>query len=96
MILRPYQEIDLKNIVSLLESGEKLVYRLDTGGGKTIVLTHVIKDHLEKGGRVLVLAYRERLLTQMKDRLSDIGVDSKILMKNEEIEENDKVLLSTM
>ena len=48
MILRPYQEIDLSNIVSLLESGEKLVYRLDTGGGKTIVLTHVIKDHLEK------------------------------------------------
>lgn len=96
MILRPYQEIDLKNIVSLLESGEKLVYRLDTGGGKTIVLTHVIKDHIEKGGRVLVLAHRERLLTQMKDRLSDIGVDCKILMKNEEIEENDKVLLSTM
>lgn len=96
MILRPYQEIDLENIVSLLESGEKLVYRLDTGGGKTIVLTHVIKDHLEKGGKVLVLAHRERLLTQMKDRLSDIKVDSKILMKNEEIEENDKVLLSTM
>lgn len=96
MILRPYQEIDLKNIVSLLESGEKLVYRLDTGGGKTIVLTHVIKDHLEKGGKVLVLVHRERLLTQMKDRLSDIGVDCKILMKNEEIEENDKVLLSTM
>ena len=96
MILRPYQEIDLKNIISLLESGEKLVYRLDTGGGKTIVLTHVIKDHLEKGGRVLVLAHRERLLTQMKDRLSDIGVNSKILMKNEEIEESDKVLLSTM
>lgn len=96
MILRPYQEIDLKNIVSLLESGEKLVYRLDTGGGKTIVLTHVIKDHLEKGGKVLVLAHRERLLTQMKDRLLGIGIDSKILMKNEEIEENDKVLLSTM
>ena len=96
MILRPYQEIDLKNIVSLLSSGEKLVYRLDTGGGKTIVLTHVIKDHLEKGGKVLVLAHRERLLSQMKDRLLDIGINSKILMKNEEIEENDKVLLSTM
>ena len=96
MILRPYQEIDFKNIVSLLESGEKLVYRLDTGGGKTIVLTHVIKDHLEKGARILILAHRERLLSQMKDRFSDIGVDSKILMKNEEIEENDKVLLSTM
>lgn len=96
MILRPYQEIDLKNIVSLLESGKKLVYRLDTGGGKTIVLTHVIKDHLEKGGRVLVLAHRERLLTQMKDRLLSISINSKILMKNEEIEENDKVLLSTM
>lgn len=96
MILRPYQQIDLENIISLLSSGEKLVYRLDTGGGKTIVLTHVIKNHLEKGGKVLVLAHRERLLTQMKDRLLDIGVDSKILMKNEEIEENDKVLLSTM
>ena len=96
MILRPYQEIDLKNIVSLLSSGEKLVYRLDTGGGKTIVLTHVIKDHLEKGGKVLVLAHRERLLMQMKDRLSDIGLGSKILMKNEEVEYSDKVLLSTM
>lgn len=96
MILRPYQEIDLENIVSLLSSGEKLIYRLDTGGGKTIILTHVIKDHLEKGGKVLVLAHRERLLTQMRERLLDIGINSKILMKNEEIEESDKVLLSTM
>ena len=72
MRLRPYQEEAKKAILKDFESGrQRTLLSLPTGTGKTIVFSSVLDERLRQGGRGLVIAHRDELLTQAQQKLWD-------------------------
>lgn len=72
MRLRPYQQEAYDNTISLWNKGtQNVLIVLPTGTGKTIVFSHLIK-HMSTYGRVLVLADRDTLVWQAKDKIERI------------------------
>ena len=79
MQLRPYQEKCLESIVSEARQGVvRQVMVLATGTGKTIIFGHLPSKVRDKGKKTLILAHREELLTQAKDKLLKIDATLKI------------------
>jgi len=66
--LRPYQSEAVAGIRNALEANRSTLIVLPTGAGKTRVFSEVIH---EWPGRVLVLAHRDELLQQAKDRIAE-------------------------
>lgn len=68
--LRPYQHEALDAIVDFYGKGiSKQLVVLPTGAGKTVIFTH-LPHHLNNCLPMLILAHREELLYQAKDKLS--------------------------
>lgn len=68
--LRPYQEEAVSSVMSEWEAGhKKTLASMPTGTGKTVVFAEVAEKEAERGGKVLVLAHREELLTQARDKI---------------------------
>ena len=69
MPLRPYQsEAKDSTIMGFDEVGKQLVV-IPTGGGKTILFAHLADHYASKGKKTLILAHREELLVQAKDKI---------------------------
>lgn len=78
--LRPYQSDAIKAVTEKWETEhehEALIV-IPTGGGKTVIFCQITQDELNKGGRVLILAHRNKLLQQAQDKLSKFGILSNI------------------
>lgn len=70
MKLRPYQEQAVGSIFKSWEEFDKTLLVLPTGTGKTVCFAKVAQESLDKnGGKVLVLAHREELLLQARDKI---------------------------
>lgn len=69
MDLRPYQLAAKKGIYCSWEKFKKTLAVLPTGTGKTIVFSHISKEEVEQGNRVLILAHRDELIRQAADKL---------------------------
>lgn len=84
MELRPYQ-IEAKNaVLEEYEKGRKrTLLVLPTGTGKTVVFSSVLDEQLKKGGRGLILAHREELLSQAQDKLFQTTGRSSAIEKGE-------------
>ena len=67
MKLRQYQEEAIQAIESGWNEYQKQLLVLPTGCGKTIVFSQVAKDRTDKG-RVLILAHRDELIEQARDK----------------------------
>lgn len=80
MILRPYQEEAVNNTLGAFHQHDSVLAVMATGLGKTVFFSHVAKDFMNRG-RVMVLAHREELITQAKDKLQRVtGIDADIEM----------------
>jgi len=67
--LRPYQQEALDSIKSFIENNvTRQLVVLPTGAGKTVIFTH-LPQHIDNALPMLILAHREELLTQAKDKL---------------------------
>jgi len=67
--LRPYQQEALDSIKSFMENNiTRQLVVLPTGAGKTVIFTH-LPQHIENSLPMLILAHREELLIQAKDKL---------------------------
>ena len=65
--LRPYQRAAVEAVLAARRAGKRrLLVHLPTGAGKTVIFSHLAR--LAKR-QVLVLAHREELLTQARDKL---------------------------
>lgn len=64
MSLRPYQKKAKFDISSAWCADDIVFLVLATGGGKTVIFTDVIKDHVLDGKRVMLIAHREELINQ--------------------------------
>lgn len=76
--LRPYQEQSVINVNNTLRDGDRsALVVIPTGGGKTIIFSAIIESEVERGGRVLILAHRNKLLEQAHDKLlNSCGIDA--------------------
>ena len=65
--LRPYQREAIEAVLAARRSGaRRMLFCLPTGAGKTVIFSHLAQLARRQ---VLVLAHREELLTQAKDKL---------------------------
>lgn len=75
MQLRPYQVDAVASLRERIGAGaRRVLFVLATGGGKTVVFSHVIASALAKGTRTLVLAHRRELIDQAVSKLLASGV----------------------
>lgn len=78
--LRPYQKDAVDSVLQEWRKGNRrTLLQLPTGTGKTIVFADVAKKEVEQGGRVLVMAHRDELLSQARDKIkAATGLDSSL------------------
>lgn len=55
---------------------------MPTGGGKTVIASHIMRSLDQRAWRILVLAHREELIKQMSNKLHDYGVQHGIIMSD--------------
>lgn len=71
MSLRPYQAKLKDDIYAQWQQGDRSVLaQAPTGSGKTHLFSDIATDITSQGGRVLVLAHREELITQAHGKLT--------------------------
>lgn len=80
--LRDYQRAAIDAVSSAWDRGIKRpAVVLPTGVGKTVILSHMIAEHLALGGMIgkaLVIVHREELINQTVAKLHDVAPDLKV------------------
>src|SRR5687767_9762670 len=81
--LYPYQEQDLHKLFTKLSetaAGQRILYQLPTGGGKTRVFSEIAKWFINTYNRnVIVLTHRVELCNQTSATLKKLGVSNRII-----------------
>lgn len=73
MRLRAYQKEQIDSTFRAWAEGyRRVMAQLPTGGGKTILFSHISRSFIEEGEGVLVIAHRKELIVQAKDKLETI------------------------
>jgi len=71
--LRDYQQALVQQVFALWHSGKRRVMlQLPTGSGKTVLFSAIAHEFTTRGEGVLVLAHREELLTQAREKLEAV------------------------
>src|SRR5947199_10386687 len=79
--LRAYQSEALNAVCDAYRSGKRrVIVSLPTGTGKTVVFAH-FPNVLKMKTRLLVLAHREELLLQARDKFRSIDPDSQVAIE---------------
>ena len=74
--LRPYQLEAVQRVrLAFLEGHRAVLFVLPTGGGKTVVFSHIAQQAAARGNRIAVLVHRAELLEQASRALADLGVE---------------------
>ena len=76
--LYPFQQEAVEAVRKEFDDGRKhTLLVLPTGCGKTVTFSEWLRQQVLKGGRGLILAHREELLTQAAQKLKSVtGLDS--------------------
>jgi DNA repair protein RadD len=81
--LRPYQHQAVEQIRQAYRQGHRAVlFVLPTGGGKTVVFSHIAEQAAARGNRICVLVHRQELLRQASASLSALGVRHGLIAAN--------------
>jgi len=73
--LRPYQQQAVHDLRAAFRAGHRAVlFVLPTGGGKTVVFSHIAQQTAGRGNRIAVLVHRVELLEQASRSLDALGV----------------------
>ena len=73
--LRPYQQQAVAEIRQAYQQRHRSVlFVLPTGGGKTVVFSHIAEHAAAKGSRICILVHRQELLRQASASLRGLGV----------------------
>lgn len=77
--LRTYQQAAVEFVYNTfyVKNKKSAIVVLATGLGKTIVIAAIVENVINKGGRVLILAHRNKLLQQAHDKImAATGIDA--------------------
>lgn len=87
--LRPYQQTAVNRIIEHWKTNRSALLVQATGTGKTIVFSEVAKKVVQNNGRVLILAHRDELINQARDKILiaqdlETGIEKASLYAGEE------------
>ena len=71
MSLWPFQQTDVGRLREAIAKHGSAIYKLPTGGGKTVVAAEIARLATDKGSRTLFLVHRRELVRQSVDTLTD-------------------------
>lgn len=71
--LRGYQAEAVSACMKAWKEHRRILLVLPTGAGKTITFAAIVKRAVDRGHRVLILAHREELLEQARDKLRAVA-----------------------
>jgi len=87
MQLRPYQEALVAQIRFQYQFGHSSVLAvLPTGGGKTVIFSHIAQSAARKGNRVCILVHRAELLDQASRSLTAMDVPHGCIRANRKMD----------
>lgn len=80
MGLRPYQTQILGDVYQSQSRGNRrIMVQSATGSGKSVLFREIISHTIGRGGRTLLMAHREELITQAARHLENVGIYSGII-----------------
>ena len=83
LTLRPYQETGVNDIRARFNAGDRSVlFVLPTGGGKTVIFTHIAELAAARGNRVWLLGHRVEIVRQIAGALRHFGVHCGMINSN--------------
>ena len=75
--LRPYQRELLRKVLAALEITDRpVMMQLPTGGGKTVIAAHLLRDYLTGRRKAVWLTHRKELASQTENMLFKAGVSA--------------------
>ena len=78
--LRPYQNDTIQALRQSMATGNRrLVLCAPTGSGKTVMFTHMVSEHLKRGGRALVVTDRIELMKQAGGAFERVGLNPELI-----------------
>jgi len=82
--LRPYQSAAVEQIRQAyrIDGHRSVLFVLPTGGGKTVIFSHIAEQAAARGNRICVLVHRQELLRQASASLSALGVRHGLIAAN--------------
>ncbi len=84
MILRPYQQEGLEEVLRAWGDGKRAVVLVAaTGAGKSVIIGEVCNRAVAKGSRVIVMAHRTELIEQLYEKVRAAGVHCGIIKGND-------------
>jgi superfamily II DNA or RNA helicase len=97
LILRDYQAEDIGKLRDAYRQGARApLYQLGTGGGKTVVFSHIVQSAAAKGTRTLILAHRRELVKQASLNLDWCGVKHGIIAAGQDRDHDAMVLVASI
>ena len=85
--LREYQKEGVDEIrFSYMKGNDNVLFVLPTGGGKTVIFSHIAEQAAQKGNRVCILVHREELVNQSSEALDKIGVKHGIISAGQKMD----------
>ena len=77
--LYDYQQQGVADIRRAMRTEKRVLYQLPTGGGKTVVFSHIANAVRAKGKRVLALVHRRELLSQASEHFTKEGIGHSVI-----------------
>lgn len=78
---RPYQQQAITEILTALQTEDRVCYTLATGGGKTALFSFLSKEFIGNSRkRILIMAHRTELIQQTINTLFEIGMRSEAVV----------------
>lgn len=95
--LRPYQTEAVVNIRQAFSQRHRSVlFVLPTGGGKTVLFSHITEQAAARGNRVCVLVHRQELLRQASASLERMGVPHGLVAANRSMDLSQAVQVASV
>ena len=67
---------------SFTNKKKRVILCAPTGSGKTVMFTYIVKNAIEKGGRVLIFTHRTELLKQSSKTFANFGLTPELITAN--------------
>lgn len=94
--LRPYQAEAVANISNALRYHRRVLFRLPTGGGKTVIVGHMMLRCAMKAWREWFLCHRMELIDQTSATLHKIGLDHGFIAAGYPASPRDSILVCSV
>jgi DNA repair protein RadD len=95
--LRPYQLEAVQQIRDAFgQSHRSVLFVLPTGGGKTVLFSHITEATAARGNRVCVLVHRQELLRQASASLDAMGVPHGLVAANRSMDLSQPVQVASV